>query len=419
MNVLLLYKGEYANALRGPELRYVSLAQELTALGHKVVIGGRTAQPESLPPAVEFVAVSDWFTLIKAFFTARMVVLHGGGPVILLLAMLVGFAGKLIVLDSYVPHWIELEALSKKQGRFSQIKTLIKSYFNVLRGLFAALVFNGIIAANGRQLDLYRGMIAPFSLTRDFSRFVIIPFGCNPALLNASNHGRHLLTELSNGKISSDDFVIGWLGGTYGWFDLTTLLAKASDAITSNSSIKLVFFGVEAERKRELLACVVPEAQANIIFLPWVNFTQRFNYWSGFDVSLVWGAKGVENDYASRTRNFDCLTLGLPIVQNWDEEWGPRLKESGAGRVTDTEHVAAVLTELSSSPEKIAAMRRAMQQLAPPFYWSRFANQLVAMTQMPAISTVRRVCGLFAFGLILPGVLVLFIYYCLLLFKKN
>ncbi|ART83920.1 hypothetical protein CBP31_03270 [Oceanisphaera profunda] len=299
------------------------------------------------------------------------------------------------------------------------MKTLIKSYFNVLRGLYSALIFNGIIAANHRQLDLYRGMIAPFSLTRDFSRVVVIPFGCDSTPINLSSQGRELLSELSNGKIRADDFVIGWLGGTYGWFDLATLLTEVSDAITSNPSIKLVFFGVEAGRERELLEWVLPQAQDNVVFLPWVAFAQRFDYWSGFDVSLVWGAKSVENDYASRTRNFDCLTLGLPIVQNWDQEWGPRLKESGAGQVTDTEHIAAVLTELSYSPDKVAVMRNAMQQLAPPFYWSRFASQLIAMAQMPAMSVVRRVCGLFAFICILPAALVLFLYYGLLSLKKS
>ncbi|MFD2405978.1 hypothetical protein ACFSVK_09730 [Azorhizophilus paspali] len=82
------------------------------------------------------------------------------------------------------------------------------------------------------------------------------------------------------------------------------------------------FFGADEFRQAELLRSVGEEARANVVFMPWVEFSRRFEYWAGLDVSLVWGAEGYENDYASRTRNFDCLTLGLPIVQNMDDEWG-------------------------------------------------------------------------------------------------
>lgn len=411
MNVLLLYKGEYGSALRGPELRYVSLAQELAKSGHKVVLCGRSAEPATLPSAVEFIATSQLFSLAKAFFTARLLVLHGGGPVVLLLALLAGILGKRVVLDAYVPHWIELEALAAELSRVARIKILIKSYFNVLRGLFAALVFDGIVAANRRQLDLYRGMMSPFTLTRDFSRIAVVPFGCSPVSVNDTARGRQLLAEFSDGKVTGDDFVIGWLGGAYGWFDLNTVLAEVAQAISNNPLIKLVFFGVPAERQLELLAQVPPRTQVNIVFLPWVDFAERFNYWAGFDVSLVWGAQSVENDYASRTRNFDCLTLGLPIVQNWDPEWGPRLKESGAGQVTDAEHLSEVLVELSLAPDKLATMRSAMHELAFDFYWPRFAKQLLSMTELPLLTLPRRLSGLVAFVLLLPAVLVMFLYY--------
>lgn len=413
MNILLLYKGHYGKSLRGPELRYVQLAKELCSLGHHVVMSGRSADTATLPSEVSFVAIKHPVALTKALLSAQLLVLHGGGPFILLVTLLASLLGKRVILDAYVPHWIELESLSTAQAGGTRFKTLVKSYFNVLRGVFAALTFDGVIAANQRQLDLYRGMMAPFTLTRDFSRITVIPFGCEPLTQYAPKQSRQLLIKSSAGKINETDFVIGWLGGTYGWFDFDTVLAKASEAIVNNPLIKLVFFGVSDERQAELLSFVMPQARANIVFVPWVDFNQRFEYWSGFDVSLVWGVQGVENDYASRTRNFDCLTLGLPIVQNWDEEWGPRLQKSGAGHVTDAEQLSTVLSDLSVMPDKLAAMRSAMQQLAPKFYWSRFAKQLMAMTEQPTLTLPRRLCGLLAFVCLLPAALMMFLYYAL------
>lgn len=410
MNILLLYKGNYGATLRGPELRYIQTARELAALGHQVNIGGRSAETKNLATAIKFVPVNQFDYLLKAFLAADLIILHGGGPWVLLLSLLAGLFGKRVILDAYVPHWIELEALAGGQGASTRFKILIKSYFNVLRGLFGALTFDGIIAANQRQLDLYRGMMAPFSLTRDFSRIKVLPFGCEPLTDFSHDSGRQLLVELSDEKISEADFVIGWLGGTYGWFDLATVLSRVSDAITQNPAIKLVFFGVNDQCQAELLALVAPQVQANIVFVPWVDFAERFTYWSGFDVSLVWGAVGAENDYASRTRNFDCLTLGLPIVQNWDDEWGPRLTESGAGCVSDAAQLAETLLELSQSPQKVENMRCAMRDLAPHFYWSRFAKQLMELNAKPKLGLMRRVCGVLAFGLMLPAAFVMLLY---------
>ena len=413
MKVLLFYKGDYGNSLRGPELRYVQLAKELCFLGHHVVISGRSADAGTLPSEVSFVAIKHPVALTKAMWSAQLLVLHGGGPIVLFLGLLAGLIGKRVILDSYAPRWIELEVINGRQTGVAQIKTRAVSYFNALRGLFSALTFDGNIVANRRQFDLYRGMMAPFTLTSEFTRLVQVSFGCSAEQVSEHHQGRQLLTELSDGKISTNDFVIGWLGGVYGWFDFDTVLAKASEAIMNNPLIKLVFFGVSDERQVELLSFVMPQARANIVFVPWVDFNQRFEYWSGFDLSLVWGAQGVENDYASRTRNFDCLTLGLPIVQNWDDEWGPRLQKSGAGHVTDTEQLSTVLSDLSVMPDKLAAMRSAMQQLAPKFYWSRFAKQLMAMTEQPTLTLPRRLCGVLAFVCLLPAALVMFLYYAL------
>ncbi|WP_198649951.1 glycosyltransferase family protein [Zobellella maritima] len=410
MNFLLLYKGDYTSTLRGPEMRYFSLAYELNSLGHKVSLCGRTALPEHLPDNVNFVSVHDFKELVKVFFGSDVIVLHGGGPLILFLAILCGFLKKRIVLDGYVPHWIELDELNRAREGFSSIKLLIKSYFNVLRVLFSSLIFDHILVANKRQMDLYRGVVTPFTVTRDFSRVSIIPFGCSNAGFYSKENGKSLLVKLSGGEISEGDFLIGWLGGAYGWFDLKGVINEISKASAKNKNIKAVFFGVAMDYQEELLKNVKPELKKNIIFLPWVEFSTRFDYWSGFDVSLVWGKDGYENDYASRTRNFDCLTLGLPIVQNWDDEWGIRIKTNGGGVVAERNNLSEVLLELSCSHDKVHKMSQSMLDMAPHFYWRRFADTLIDTLSTPPMSVFRRFLGVMSFLFSLPAVFVFFLY---------
>lgn len=404
MKFLLLYKGDYGSSLRGPEMRYASLAVELLSLGHQVILCGRTGNKHGIPAGAEFVPVSRGYDLLRAFFSANVVVLHGGGPLILLFAMLVGFWGKRLVLDSYVPHWIELDEVVGKSSKKDIPKLLIKAYFNVARSLLGGLVFDKVIVANKRQLDLFRGITAPFLLTHDFSRISVIPFGCERHGGHDKANGRLLLARLSEGRICEEDFLIGWLGGTYGWFDLESVLSAISKAILKNKNIKLVFFGADGRRQSELLSFVDEAVKGNIIFLPWVEFGQRFEYWAGFDISLVWGGEGYENDYASRTRNFDCLTLGLPVVQNEDDEWGERLEKSGAGVVTNLSSLPEVVYELSGAPGRIAEMHHSMLNLASDFYWSRFATALEAIS-VDSMSRGRRLIGIVGCLLLFPALL--------------
>ncbi|MFC0710431.1 hypothetical protein [Azorhizophilus paspali] len=410
MRFLLVYKGNYLAELRGPELRYLSLARELVRQGHDAVLAGRSADDARLPSGVRFVAVTDVLRLIASFALADVIVLHGGGPVLLFLALAAGFGGKTLVLDGYVPHWIELDALMRRNKRLARVRILIKSHFNAARNLLGGLTFNGVIVANKRQLDLFRGSLAPFFLTREFKRISIIPFGCDSCGAFDRERGKELLGQLAGRQFQENDFLVGWLGGVYGWFDLDSVMRGVSRAIVENRNIKIIFFGADEFRQAELLRSVGEEARANVVFMPWVEFSRRFEYWAGLDVSLVWGAEGYENDYASRTRNFDCLTLGLPIVQNMDDEWGVRLEREGAGLVVDRITLGEALSDLSRSPERLSDMRRALRTLAPRFSWTGFAERLGTLVSESPMTAMRRVAGLIGFVLVVPALLLFFTY---------
>lgn len=403
MKFLLLYKGDFGSTLRGPELRYYSLAKSLIESESEVYLCGRSGDEKGVPDKAHFVSVSNYINMLKAFFDSDVIVLHGGGPLIMLLASIAGFLGKIIILDCYVPHWIELDEIVKK-SKSNKIKILIKSYFNVARSFFGVVFFNAVIVANQRQLDLMRGMMAPFWSTHEFSRIHVIPFGCDEITANdPQDNSRQLLSKLAGEEFSKSDFLIGWLGGAYGWFDMDAVIEAASKAIKENNNIKLILFGVENEAKKGIVSKMPDYARGNVFFLPWVEFSKRMEYWAGFDISLVWGGEGYENDYASRTRNFDCLTLGLPIIQNKDSEWGERLENSGAGKATTLENLPSILVELSHSPDTVNSMRRAMEKLAAGFYWHKTANKLLEIIPNTRMSFIRRLFGFLVFLLVLPA----------------
>ncbi|MEW5838452.1 MAG: hypothetical protein AB1717_06435 [Pseudomonadota bacterium] len=413
MNFFLIYKGDYGSSLRGPEMRYISLAKSLHAQGHEVSVAAKNHDKASHPNYIKFVDTKKTLQMIKGFVQSDCIVIHGGGPLIIFMTLIMGFFGKTTILDSYVPHWIELDE-SMRQSRPS-VTLIAKSYFNVLRIVQASLCIDFMIVANRRQLDLTRGFLAPMLRTSEFERVHIIPFGCEPYQERKRSDGIDLLNRLDTkcNKIRREDFLVGWLGGAYGWFNVTNLLQTIAPALEKNSNIKIVFFGIDESKRIQMQSSIHEKLHSALIFMPWVPFSQRFDYWSAFDISLVWGTDSYENDYASRTRNFDCLTLGLPIIQNKDDEWGDRLLIHNAGIVTEPKKLADELLRISQDPVSIQIMRKNMTQLAPEYEWSRFADKLVNLASKPGLGKARRLLGLVAFVIILPPA-VLFLTYSLI-----
>lgn len=409
MKFLLFYKGNYGVSLKGPEMRYLGLANALAAQGHQVSIAGKNFDQSVFPKTIKFVSISHFFAMLKSFISADCIVLHGGGPFILLASLLSSFLGKKVVLDGYVPHWIELDEVMFNQGACFKLR--FKSMFNAFRALMALHLFDMVIVANQRQQDLMRGMMAPFTRTEEFARIKIIPFGCDPYIQRSRDEGIKLLNSLSDSyEVKSEDFLVGWLGGTYGWFDLGNVLSSMEEAFKKNPKIKLVFFGVDNEQRENLLSHLSKAVHSNLIFFPWVPFQERFSYWAAFDLSLVWGGQGYENDYASRTRNFDCLSLGLPVIQNKDDEWGERLVSNKCGVVTSADTLSADVLFVSRNPELLRDMKMAMANLAPEFYWSRFSEKMILGLVNNRMNFGRRLLGVFSLMLITPSILMFFLY---------
>ncbi len=137
-----------------------------------------------------------------------------------------------------------------------------------------------------------------------------------------------------------------------------------------------------------------------LLFLPWIEFDKRLETWSGLDLAIVFGEQGLENDYAMRTRNFDCISIGLPIVQNWDDCWGPLIKDNECGVIVDEETLAETLLELAQNETKIARMSKNMAALENEFAWDKIAGEFLSMNQLVRYGLLQKFLrfGLFLFA---------------------
>lgn len=324
--VAIIYKADFVEAVAGVGVRYLSVARELVRQGTRVTIIG-TRVPDRTVDGIDFVSTGDRGAVWRSLKAADAIIAHGGGPVFMLLLAFLAAPRRKIMLDAFAPHWLEL--FVAEQGDVSSAlgfpRLLVKVFFNWYRLVWARLFFHVISAGTARQLDLFRG-ITSVTGRLDFDRgFAIITGGCEPRA------GAALATR-------GDVFRFGWIGGFWGWFDPSPIVRAVADMRAGGLNAEMHFVGLTADQERSVLSAIDdhPGRDGAIVFRLWSPYAQRLTDWSDLHATIVWAQPTIENDYASRTRNFDSITLGLPVIQNRDSFWADILERHDAGLVVDS-----------------------------------------------------------------------------------
>jgi hypothetical protein len=370
MKWLLIYNGDYGLKVAGPEIRYIKLAEQIVLSNEQVTVGVKNPDSAFLPPGVTATSGMRIFNLLKNIYLADVIVLHGGRPLLIFVCALMSVfsRGKRVVLDAYAPHWIEL-SVGRAGNGWQGYKTRGKITYNIIRTFFCCAVFDGIIVANHRQLDLLRGFMALIGGVDRFSKIFEIPFACDPPVDVVNKND---LLSCLNYQKNGDEFFIGWLGGLWAWMDFSIIAKPLSRAIRGNRKIHFVLFGATEETIEKVVSSIDADVIENIHFIKWIDYTARLKIWSGLDVALVWGSDGIENDYASRTRNFDCLSAGLPIIQNADDDWGPIIIKNNIGRICTPFNLESTIVEFSKQPDLRNLYSKNSFNLANNFSWGNF-----------------------------------------------
>lgn len=372
---LLLYKGDFTKNLNGAEIRYIKIAEQLALSGNEVTIAGGLGHQQG---EVKFVSFNKTLSLIKAFMCADIIMIHGGGPFTLILSLISKILGKRLLLDNYAPHWVELLTVSQKGSRRALLS--IKIAFNLFRTLFGAIVCDTVIAANKRQQDLYRGLAASSGNLHLIDKIQILSYGADPVIETKT---RSHLIHLSKNKINDSDILIGWIGSLWDWFDYKPMVAAISTVASSNNDLKLVFFGVDKNKEKEVkqyIATMAGNASENFLFLPWIDYESRLEVWSGLDAGIVWANPSIENDYAARTRNYDCISARLPIIQNWDDYWGPIINEHNIGITTTENALESAIADFISNRELITEYSKNIATLYDEYSWRSITANLLSLT---------------------------------------
>jgi glycosyltransferase involved in cell wall biosynthesis len=261
--------------------------------------------------------------------------------------------------------------------------------------------------AGERQRDYWLGSLVALGRVsaqahagdRTLRRLIdVVPFGL-PARAPQRTHT--VLKGVLPG-IAPDDLVLLWGGGVWGWFDPLTPIRGLARALETRSDLKLFFMGrghpnprLEAVAHAPVYDAAVALARelgllgTHVFFNDgWTPYDERENYLLEADLGVSAHRDHVETALAVRTRLFDYIWAGLPmLVTGGDGVSEELVAPAGLGRVVPPEDERAwcdALLALAAEPDRRAARAAAFERVRQALTWDRVVEPLARFCERAA-----------------------------------
>jgi glycosyltransferase involved in cell wall biosynthesis len=179
-------------------------------------------------------------------------------------------------------------------------------------------------------------------------------------------------------------------GGIYDWYDPILAIDAVAIARASLPDLTLTFttHPNPSLTPQGKLAEAIEHTKRNgydfVRFEPWVAYEQRGAFYSRFGAALLTFPQSIETDLSMRTRVYDYLWGGLPIVTSSAPGTDELLTRYGAGEIVRSESpadvAAALVRVLRDGRER---MREGARRFVDEHQWSRTLQPLVDFVRAP------------------------------------
>jgi glycosyltransferase involved in cell wall biosynthesis len=275
--------------------------------------------------------------------------------------------GQRIVYDLFDPVVLELREL---YGNRPSLRQRIHLAAEWARLSFALRFADLLIAAAPRQRHFYE------SLQAGDAPWIEVPFGVDPV----------------RACPPSPDNIVVWGGGVWEWLDPATAVDAVVQLNREGLRCRLLFLGRVrpnahvVERRREsrfdqLLAAGAPYVSANS---EWIPFRERLSWLQAGKVAIMLHRPTAEAEYSIRTRLFDAIAAGLPVVATEKGFAAELVGREGLGIVvppSESRAVAAAIRRLLTDDDFHAACVRNLERIRPRFSWDVVTRPLVEAVQ--------------------------------------
>lgn len=273
--------------------------------------------------------------------------------------------GQKIVYDLFDPLVLELREL---YGSAPAVRQRIHLAAEWMRLVLALRSGDLLVCAAAQQLEFYR------QLQSNDVPWIEVPFGIDPA-------------EVKRCEPARDNLVV-WGGGAWEWLD-PRLAVDAIVALNREGlRCRLLFLGrgrpnqQVVERRREdrfdaLLAAGAPFVDANP---GWIAYRERLSWLRQGKVAIMLHRSTAEAEYSIRTRLFDAIAGGVPVVATAGGFAAELVRHEQLGIVVppgDAGAVTSAVRRLLTDGVFHAACVQNLERIRPQFWWSSVTRPLV------------------------------------------
>lgn len=184
------------------------------------------------------------------------------------------------------------------------------------------------------------------------------------------------------------DNIVVWGGGVWEWLDPVTAVEAIVQLNASGVRAKLLFMGRARpnrdliDRRREdrfdaLLARGGPHVAANT---EWIPYRERLSWLRAGKVAIMLHRRTAEAEYSIRTRLFDAIAAGVPVVASAGGFAADLVQRERLGIVVppgDTKAVADAVRRLLTDDEMHSTCVESLERIRPRFAWEVVTRPLV------------------------------------------
>nr|MDP9360578.1 hypothetical protein [Acidobacteriota bacterium] len=185
-------------------------------------------------------------------------------------------------------------------------------------------------------------------------------------------------------------------GGIYDWYDPVLAIDAVAIARSSLPDVTLTFTthpNPSLTPQGKLAAAiefVKRKGYDFVRFEPWVAYEERGVFFARFGAALLTFPRSIETDLSMRTRVYDYIWGGLPIVTSSAPGTDELLTRYGAGTIVDSvspgDFASALVRVLR---DEHVRMREGASRFAEAHQWPRVLQPLVDFVRAPRIDPTK------------------------------
>ena len=187
-------------------------------------------------------------------------------------------------------------------------------------------------------------------------------------------------------------------GGIYDWYDPIMAIEAIALAREAVADITLTFTThpnpeiTPQGKLAEAIAHVEKRGYEFVKFEPWVAYEKRAQFFDRFTLALLTFPRSLETDLSMRTRIYDYLWCGLPVVTSSAPGTDEILERYHAGRVIAQSTPRAFANEVVAlllAHETYYSMVRGTQQFVHEHQWAKTLEPLREFCRAPKLDTTK------------------------------